>query len=71
MQTAVIIDSILVLILVLCAMLGWRRGAFKSVIGIVVVLAALIGAVIISNQATPAVTKNIMPIISEADRIAI
>ncbi len=65
MQTAVIIDGILVLILALCTVLGWRRGAFKSVIGIIVVVAALVGAVVISNQATPVVIKGITPMISE------
>ena len=44
MQMAVIIDLFLAVVLVLCTVLGFRRGAFKSVIGIVIVVAALIGA---------------------------
>lgn len=65
MQMAVIIDIIVAAVLILFAVLGWRRGAFKSVIGIVVVVAALIGATVISQQAAPVVTKMMTPIISE------
>ena len=48
MQMAVIIDLFLAVVLVLCTVLGFRRGAFKSVIGIVIVVAALIGAGFVS-----------------------
>ena len=34
MQMAVIIDVVLAAVLIVCTVLGWRRGAFKSVIGI-------------------------------------
>lgn len=65
MQTAVIIDAVLAAILVLCTVLGWRRGAFKSVIGIVIVIAALIGAGVIAEQGAPVAAKAIAPIVSE------
>ena len=45
MQMAVIIDVVLAAVLIVCTVLGWRRGAFKSVIGIVVVLAISIDSV--------------------------
>lgn len=65
MQMAVIIDGILAAVLIVCAVLGWRRGAFKSVMGIVVVLVALVGAGVISNAGAPVAAKTIAPIISQ------
>ena len=65
MQMPVIIDMFLALILLVCAVLGWRRGAFKSVIGIVVVLAALLCAGYIANQGAPMAAKALSPVLSE------
>lgn len=65
MQMAVIIDGILAAVLIVCAVLGWRRGAFKSVMGIAVVLVALVGAGVISNAGAPMAAKAIAPVISE------
>lgn len=65
MQMAAIIDLILVAVLVLCTVLGFRRGAFKSVIGIVVLIAALLGAGIVSSQAGPGVAKMVSPMLSQ------
>lgn len=65
MQTAVIIDIVLALILLGFAAAGWRRGALKSVIGIVIVLAALIGAGIVAEQGAPMAAKALSPVISE------
>ena len=58
MQMAVIIDLFLAVVLVLCTVLGFRRGAFKSVVGIVIVVAALIGAGFVSAQGAPAPQKR-------------
>lgn len=64
MQTAVIIDAILAIVLIVCVFLGWRRGAFKSVIGIVVVVAALLGAGFVSQQCAPMAAEALTPVIS-------
>ena len=65
MQMAVRIDVVLAAVLIVCTVLGWRRGAFKSVIGIVVVLAALLGAGWISSAAAPMAADAIAPMISQ------
>lgn len=65
MQMAVIIDLFLAVVLVLCTVLGFRRGAFKSVIGIVIVVAALIGAGFVSAQGAPAAAKALTPLLTE------
>ena len=65
MQMPVIIDMVLAAVLIVFAIFGWRRGAFKSVIGIVVVLAALLGAGFVAEQCAPAAAKAIAPMISE------
>ena len=65
MQMAVIIDLFLAAVLVLCTVLGFRRGAFKSVIGIVIVVAALIGAGLVSAQGAPVAAKALAPVLSE------
>ena len=65
MQMAVIIDLFLAVVLVLCTVLGFRRGAFKSVVGIVIVVAALIGAGFVSAQGAPAAAKALTPLLTE------
>lgn len=65
MQMAVIIDLILAAVLIICTVLGWRRGAFKSVVGMVIVVAALLGAGFIASQGAPAAAKAIAPMISQ------
>lgn len=65
MQMPVIIDLILAAVLLTFTVLGWRRGAFRSVIGIVVVLAALLGAGFVAEQGAPAMAKAIAPAVSQ------
>ena len=65
MQMPVIIDIVLIAVLLLFAVLGWRRGAFRSVIGIVVVAAALVGAGFVAQQGAPVVAKMVTPVISQ------
>lgn len=65
MQTAVIIDIVLALVLLGFAAVGWRRGAVKSVVGIVVIIAALIGAGIVAEQGAPLAAKALTPVISQ------
>ncbi len=65
MQMAVIIDLFLAVVLVLCTVLGFRRGAFKSVIGIVIVVAALIGAGFVSAQGSTCGRKALTPLLTE------
>ncbi len=65
MQTAVIIDIVLALVLLGFAAAGWRRGALKSVIGIVIVLVALAGAGIVAEQGAPMAAKALSPVLSE------
>jgi len=64
MQMAGIIDILLAAVLIVCAVLGFRRGAFKSVIGIVAVVAALLGAGFLSQQGAPVAAKALSPMIS-------
>lgn len=65
MQMAVIIDLILAAVLLAFTVMGWRRGAFKSVIGIVIVIASLLGAGLVAEQAAPAAAKAVAPMIAE------
>ena len=65
MRMPVIIDLILAAVLLLFTVLGWRRGAFRSVIGIAVVAAALIGAGFVAHQGAPAVAKVMTPFVAE------
>ena len=65
MQMAVIIDLCLAAVLLICAVLGWRRGAFKSVVGIAAVVIALLGAGWIAQQGAPAAAQAIAPMISQ------
>ena len=64
MHMAVIIDVVLAAVLIVCAVFGWRRGALKSVLGIVAVVAALIGAGFVSQQGAPMAAKALAPVIT-------
>ena len=65
MEIAVIIDIVLIAVLLLFTVLGWRRGAFKSLIGIVVVIVAVVGAGFVSKQVTPLAVERITPLVSQ------
>lgn len=65
MQMPVIIDIILAVVLIVFTVFGWRRGAFKSIIGIVIVIAALLGAGFVAEQGAPVAARAITPMIAE------
>ncbi len=65
MNNALIIDVILLLVLVAGYCIGAKRGLFKSLMGFVVVIVALVGSVLIANALTEPVTDLIYPVVEE------
>lgn len=61
MDNAFVIDGVLLVVLVAGAMLGARRGAVKSLMGLVTVAAALLGAVALAELLTGPVTAIVAP----------
>lgn len=72
MDNALVIDGILAVILIAGTLIGAKRGLFKSLMGLIVVLAALIGAALLANVLTPPVTDIAYPFVESAviERIA-
>lgn len=65
MQMAVIIDVALLVVLLIFTLVGWQRGAVKSIIGIVMLAAALLGASFISQTGAPVAAKALTPVFSD------
>lgn len=61
MNTALILDIIFAAALILSVLIGAKRGLFKSLMSLVVIIAALIGASMLSNMFTEPVTDFVMP----------
>lgn len=61
MNNGLIIDGMFVLILLVSFLVGAKRGLFKSLMGLVVVIAAVLGATMIADAATPPVTDFLVP----------
>lgn len=66
MDNAIIVDGVLAAVLVIGALVGAKRGLFKSLMGLVVVAAAMIGAVLLANHLTEPVTNFVAPKVENA-----
>lgn len=66
MDNALVIDSIIALILLAGFAIGWKRGLFKSLMGLMVVALALIGAVMLADMLTEPITDIIAPKVEDA-----
>ncbi|MBD5161230.1 MAG: hypothetical protein HDT14_04290 [Oscillibacter sp.] len=58
MQTSVMIDGIILVVFLLFAWLGWRKGLFRTLAELASVVAALLLATQIAGAAAPAVVDN-------------
>lgn len=65
MNQAVIIDVVLLAVLAAAFVLGARRGLFKSLAGLAVLLVSLVCAIIISNALTAPVMEIIHPMLEQ------
>lgn len=65
MNNGLIIDGMFVLILLVSFLIGAKRGLFKSLMGLVVVIAAILGAAIIAGKFTEPVTEFVLPRVEE------
>ena len=65
MNNSIIIDGALLVLLLLGYLIGAHRGLFKSLMGFVVVIAALVGSMLIADAFTEPVTEFIMPKVEE------
>lgn len=61
MNNGLIIDAVFALVLILGAVLGAKRGLFRSLMGLVTVVLALIGATLLADALTQPVTDALMP----------
>lgn len=61
MTNALIYDGIILLVLVWCALRGYRRGLILTVSSLVVLLCAIFGANILSTALTPTVSPIVAP----------
>ena len=66
MDNALIIDGVLLAALIIGALIGAKRGLFKSLMGLVVVAVALVGSVFLANQLTEPITNMIAPRVEDA-----
>lgn len=65
MNNGLIIDGVLVLILLLSFFVGAKRGLFKSLMGFVVLIAAIVGATVAAGRLTEPVTELVLPAFEE------
>ena len=65
MNNALIIDGVLLLILIVSYLIGAHRGLFRSLMGAVTVIVALVGAAFLSNTFTEPLTELIYPVVEE------
>ena len=65
MNNGLIIDGVLVLLLLLSFFVGVKRGLFKSLMGFVVLIAAIVGAAIAANTLTEPITDLVLPAFEE------
>lgn len=60
-----LIDGVLLIILLVGYVIGAKRGLFKSLMGVVVVIAAIVGSMFAADLLTEPVTEFIMPKVEE------
>lgn len=65
MTTAVIIDIVIVVALVAFTLRGAKRGLFQALAGLVIAVAALVGAAMIASTFSAPVAKLVAPIVEE------
>ena len=65
MNNGLIIDGVLVLLLLLSFFVGAKRGLFKSLMGFVVLIAAIVGATVAAGRLTEPVTELVLPAFEE------
>lgn len=65
MNNGLIIDGVLVLLLLLSFFVGAKRGLFKSLMGFVVLIAAIVGATVAAGRLTEPVTELVLPKVEE------
>ena len=65
MTTPVIIDLIAAAVLIAAALWGARRGLFRALAGLAVVIAALVGAAVIANALAGPAARLVTPLIGE------
>ena len=65
MNNALIIDAVLLMILLAGYFIGAHRGLFKSLMGVIVVAAAILGAAVAADAVTEPVTDFIVPKVEE------
>ena len=65
MNNGLIIDGVLVLLLLLSFFVGAKRGLFKSLMGFVVLIAAIVGATVAAGRLTVPVTELVLPAFEE------
>ena len=61
MSTGMIIDIVLAIILLGCIVIGAIRGFLKTIIAIIVTVAAIVGSVVFSGMLAPAATDLVYP----------
>lgn len=66
MDNALIVDGALAVILIVGTLVGAKRGLFKSLMGLVVVAAALVGSVVLANMLTEPITDFVAPKVENA-----
>ena len=65
MNTPVIIDIVVAAVLLGFAAWGAHRGLFRTAAGLVIVVAALVGAGIVANTLTPMASMALQPVIEK------
>ena len=65
MTTAVIMDAIVVIILLVAVCYGAKRGLLESLAGLVIVVMALVGAGIAAGTFTDPVAEFVTPLVEE------
>ena len=65
MAQAVIIDIAIAAVWILFTIWGAQRGLLKSVAGLVILLASLLGALVVSNVVTPFISAAVQPMVVE------
>ena len=66
MDNALVIDGIIAAVLLAGALIGWKRGLFKSLMGLAVVVLALIGSVVVADMLTEPITDFVAPKVEDA-----
>ena len=61
MDNAYVVDGVLAAVMLISALIGAKRGLFKTLMGLVVVVAAMVGAVFLAGLLTGPITDAIAP----------